>query len=114
MPSMLEFYGNGLFKTLTGDITLKRGSHRVQVLDPNGTDRIVTLPDEEKLFLGGPQFYIINVSATNTIEIRQANALTIITLATEEAAVLGLIRATTNERWLAKRLDFAGTAVGKL
>lgn len=48
---------------LTGDITLSPSSPKIQILDPNGDNRVVTLPSPS---IAGTRFYeILNSGSTN-------------------------------------------------
>lgn len=49
-------------QSLTGDLTLTADSPRVQVLNPNGADRTITLPSPT----AGLEFYIVNAGAYNS------------------------------------------------
>ena len=59
---LTEFMGRGVTRSLTADFVLKRGQERVQAFTPDIDNHTVTLPTTELLRLGGPHFFIINLS----------------------------------------------------
>lgn len=63
------FFGGSRHVTMTGDIVLVPQDKRVQVFAPDGAHNI-SLPDATTLRKGGPQFYLLNASATHNLLIR--------------------------------------------
>lgn len=81
---------------MSADVTLKAGWERVQTLEPDASGRKVVLPDARTLRPGGPQFVLINIDATESLEVEDAAGGTVIAaLAAQEGVFLGLADATT-------------------
>lgn len=66
-------------ETLSGTKTLTESDYSLQWLDPNGTDRIVTLPAEATST--SRMFIILNTGSANNIVVKNGTATTIATLA---------------------------------
>lgn len=95
MITQAEFMGGGLASVLTGNVTLKRGSKRLQAFYPYGAARNVTLPDARKLRTGGPHFFIVNVGPEDAA-VKDAAGGAVITLGTNETAIILLLDNSTS------------------
>ena len=111
---LLEFTRDSSVIILSGNLILYKGNPRVQIIDPNGAGRIITLPDSEKLSKGGPYFYIVNVSTVDSIAVNSFNGADTFTIPTEKALVLGTFRNTGNKMWFGHIRDFSGSGIGAL
>ncbi len=90
---------------MAGDLVVKPRFPRLLHLDPNGSNRDVTLPDAREMKGAGNRFLIVNHSTTETLAVKDADGTTIATVgsgSTEQAAILALSEnATRAGRWLA-------------
>jgi hypothetical protein len=112
MVTHADFFGGAVEITLSGSVSLKWGSNRLHVLAPGSSSYNVDLPDATTHPLGGPAYYILNVSgSTGTLVIRDDGANTLATLAAGEAAVVALNDNTTADGiWL---VEVRTTGVGE-
>lgn len=78
-------WGGHLATTASGNITLDGASQRHQRINPNGSNRNVTLPAEETS--KGKVFVIDNTGTANTLVVKDDAANTICTLAINERGV---------------------------
>lgn len=88
-----EFYFGGAKTTsITGDISLTQIDGRVHLITPDSNGHKVFLPVKTNLKPGGPYFYFINGSGTNTFLLRTSDDVAIVTIATSALVtiVLGL------------------------
>ena len=111
---LLEFMGNSAFQALTSSINLYHAAPRVQVLTPDQDNLDVVLPDTADLRLGGPHFYIINLSDTFFFNVKSHNDFDIFQIDPEKGIVLSAFRSDGQKRWFGKIFDLAGTAIGKV
>lgn len=65
------YYGGADSKTFAANISLSAGDARTQDLTPTASGLSVTLPPLVDMPYGGPAFYLINESATNTLAIKK-------------------------------------------
>lgn len=114
MNRMLEFMGNGISQALTGNTTLYRGAQRVQMFTPSASGFNVVLPDTADLRLGGPQFYVINLSSTFFLNVKSHNDFDTFQIDPEEGIVLSAFKDNGQKRWFGKIFNLAGTAIGKV
>lgn len=85
--SGLARLGNGGFRsaTLSGADTLTTASQHVQILDPGGAGRNVTLPTGTT----GMWFFIVNMAdAAETLTVKDAGAATVIAVPQNKAALV--------------------------
>jgi uncharacterized protein (TIGR02217 family) len=70
-----EFYYGGAKITdpMAADVSIVEINGRVQVFNPSASGRKVTLPNPSALPSGGPYFYIVNISGTNSLDVRDHN-----------------------------------------
>jgi hypothetical protein len=99
---MTELRLDNVTETLTGNLTLTKDSPTLQMLDPGGAGRNVTLPAEADS--DGLVFIISNeADAAEVLTVKDDGATTIITPTQNEAAILwcdgtswaGLVGATS-------------------
>jgi hypothetical protein len=92
--------------TLTGNATLYPDSKQVQRMDPNGSNRNVTLPAVASC--EGYEFFIINsASGANTLTVKNAGATTIVTIHQNCAAYVWCDKAV----WYGFEFSAAATGV---
>jgi hypothetical protein len=92
MISQADFYGGAdIDATLSASRTLVCGSGRVQALTPQFAGIDVSLPDARTLRLGGPHFYVLNLSGSYSLEIRDADGALLETLAANKIAGCHLV-----------------------
>src|SRR5258705_2175087 len=71
-------------RTLAGNVTLLNQSTIVQIFDPNGANRTITLPAMQS----GRVFLIAHSGLTNTLNVVDTNAVSICVVQGQEAAWL--------------------------
>ena len=82
------FYGGGTAWTpMTGDITITTLNGRSITVSPNAAGLKLQLPDPTNLALGGPRFFLINLSATDTVAIRDEGGGPVATLGTKSTLI---------------------------
>jgi len=99
MPiSDTTFFGGSTFVSSGSNISIHKG-FRFWVVD--ATANIDgTLPDATTLRLGGPHFYIVNLNATFTLDVKDDGGTSIVQLDQNEIAILVLIaQADANGIW---------------
>lgn len=109
-----EFMGRGRTRALAADFILKKGQERVQAFTPDMDDHNITLPDTAVLRLGGPQFYVVNLSASFFFNVLSHNGFQTYQVDPEKVLVLTSFSTVGNERWIAQSRDFVGIAEGEL
>ena len=97
------FYGGGTnFDPLTDDMTLSVLDGRTIVFNPDASGHQVQLPDPAALSAGGPYFYLINVSPTDSVTINDETATLIATLAASSSMTLIVgVDAMSTNTWYA-------------
>ena len=111
---LAEFMGLGVTRLLVADFTLKRGQERVQAFTPDLDNYDVTLPDTANLRLGGPHFYVVNLSDTYFFNVVSHNSMQTYQVDPEKILVLSVFSNVGTDRWIAQVRDFAGSAEGEL
>lgn len=103
--------GGAVEPELDANLTLKRGSKRVQVPFPQSATKNVALPDARKWKTGGPHLYIIN-GGPEDAAIKDADGGAIATIDSGETAIIVLIdNSTAAGSWwyrIAERKGYAG------
>lgn len=99
--SRQDAMGGATVMAMTGDLTLTNASTRVQALDPNGADRIVTLPAANSLPNAGGPIHIIRHSGTsNALTIRNSAGTTLAGLLPQQSAMISCLnRGTAAGAW---------------
>jgi len=73
--------------TLAGNVTLSKASKRVQVLDPGGSSRNITLP--EVVASKGYEFFIVNAADdAEDLVVKNAGATTIVTISQNQCGLV--------------------------
>ncbi len=109
---LLEYTRGGVVNVLGADLVLRKGVERVQMIDPFTAGRKVTLPDFSILKLGGPHFYVANISTIHSMVVESHNAEQSFTLTTEKVLVLSTFRNVGTVAWFAQTRDLIGVATG--
>jgi len=110
MPvSDTTFFGGATYVSSGSNITIHRG-FRFWIID--ATANIDgTLPDATTLRLGGPQFYIINVNASFSLDVKDNGGTSVVMLDQDEIAVVVLAaQADANGIWKANNNSLLGSA----
>lgn len=96
------FYGGGTsWNPLSANISLTPLNGRSIVVNPNAAGRTITLPDPTDLATGGPYFFIINQSATDTVALLDEAATTIATIAVSSSIIVVLTLQGSTKVWMA-------------
>jgi len=97
-----DFAGKSELLTLSDNITLVKGSKRVQIISSaGGATRDITLPDATTLEEGAPLFYIGNKDETYDITVKDNGGNTIATLSVTDVVILCLVdNSTANGTWV--------------
>ena len=89
LDTFLTLLGDPNTETLTGDKTLTTSDTRIQFLDPNGSDRNLTMPSESSctgiLYM---YFILNNADADERITIKNPSGATLVTLDQDELGIL--------------------------
>ena len=94
-------YGGGKYDALSESISISVLQARVYNLAPSAADKTVSLPAVTDLITGGPYFYIIN-SGTESIDVLNYEAETVVTLAADESCTIVLaVDDGDNKVWFA-------------
>ena len=109
-----EFMGRGLTRALVSNYTLNRGQERVQAFTPDLDGYTVTLPDTAFMRVGGPVFYVVNLSDTYFFNVTSHNAYQTYQVDPEKCLVLSIVSKSANVRWMAQSRDMAGTGIGEV
>lgn len=109
---LFEFMRGGDVNTISADVALYKGAPRVQVFDPQSGSLTIVLPDIQTLKLGGPHFYIINISSSFGLTVESFTADETFTLATEEGIVMSSFKRVSVKGWLGHIRTFTGSAIG--
>ena len=91
MISQAAFFGGADVADVSADRTLVCGSKRVQALTPQFSGPDLILPDARTLRLGGPQFYVLNLSGSYTLPVKDGGGSVLTTLAAGDAAICALV-----------------------
>lgn len=82
-----EFHYGGSNKySISSNVSITHGQGRVHVITPTTSGLSVTLPDMTNRPGGGPHFYIINGSGSNTLAVKKHGGTSVNTLATNAGA----------------------------
>lgn len=74
------YYGGADNKTFSADISLSASDARVQSMNPQSAGLGAKLPPLADMPFGGPTFYLINESVTNTLIIKDSTGATLDTM----------------------------------
>lgn len=87
LTAQLRLRGGIEITTLTGNVTLDASSSNIQVLDPGGAARVVTLPAEDES--NGLMFWFFNAAdAAELVTIKEDGATTVVALRGGESALV--------------------------
>lgn len=85
--AQVQFEGGVDSTTMGADATLDKKSANFMALDPNGSDRVVTLPDLHRN--KGVVFWIRHAGTANTITVKDDAASTVVTVYAGESVLVG-------------------------
>lgn len=91
------FGGSVTTDPMSADVTLNRGSARVQVVKPDAAGRFVFLPPATQLALGGPHFYVLNIDTTNSVGIKDDGGTVLETIVAGDGCVFYLSENSTDD-----------------
>lgn len=81
VPEPFDYGGSLTLDPLTSNYTLSLLDGRVIVVNPNAAGRKLILPNPANVPLGGPHFYVVNLSATDSVSIEYPLSTPVVTLA---------------------------------
>lgn len=108
MVSEENYYGRANFVSSGSNIIIHKG-FRFWIIDATAAID-GTLPDATTLRLGGPLFYIVNLNATFTLDVKDNGGTSIVQLTQDKLAVIVLVAQTdANGVWKASNNSVLGT-----
>ena len=96
-------YGGGDTLTISSDTLLSLGKGKALRLDPQSAGKTVFLPDTTDLPLGGAYFYLQNISATYSIDVKASvyASSALVTLYPDNGTVIALADNNGTKYWMA-------------
>jgi hypothetical protein len=88
VPEPFDYGGSLTLDPLSANYTLSLLDGRVIVVNPNASGRKLILPNPANCPLGGPHFYVVNLSGSNSVSIEYPLATPVVTLAASSSRTL--------------------------